>query len=142
LLSCNEGEEGAVLSTLEKFNNAQHTGETIVYVYVATVLLPPTAQFPIIQSYVDVMLKGSAAISAEFLEGFIRTTDSWGDGTWLNDRYVQSSLRSEPMLTQMSPEITGRALVMCDRMKTQWDVAYANMTGCLSGLSLELSAAG
>jgi cation transport regulator ChaC len=67
-------------------NELENFEEAIVYVYVATSLFPPTPAFPIIQSYVDVMLKGCSAISDDFLEDFVRTTDGWSEGTWLNDR--------------------------------------------------------
>ncbi len=39
----------------------------------------PSAQYPILQSYVDVILAGCAAISEPFISQFLRTTEAWPD---------------------------------------------------------------
>ena len=61
-----------------------------MWVYIAKELVFSTSAFPIIQSYIDVILKGCAEISDRFLEQFILTTDGWQEaadqGAWIDDR--------------------------------------------------------
>ena len=79
-----------------------------VWVYVADGSAGPSGGFPIIQSYVDVILLGAAQISPAFLEQFVRTTSLWeggGDGgegagagaacVWLDDRHAPAYVRAD-----------------------------------------------
>jgi hypothetical protein len=56
-----------------------------VWVYVTDTPELPTSEFPIAQSYLDVVLTGCLAINEEFAVDFIRMTDGW-DHSWLDDR--------------------------------------------------------
>lgn len=42
-------------------------------------------QYPLVQSYADVILTGCLAIGTDFAIEFIETTQGWGQA-WLNDR--------------------------------------------------------
>jgi cation transport regulator ChaC len=48
-----------------------------VWIYVQQNQVPASIQYPIAQSYVDVMLRGCLTISKEFAEEFIETTKGW-----------------------------------------------------------------
>jgi len=48
-----------------------------LWVYVQRDPLPPTPEHPIVQSYVDVILRGCLSISEEFAKEFIETTVGW-----------------------------------------------------------------
>jgi hypothetical protein len=55
----------------------------------------PTKDLPIIQSYVDVVLKGCFSIDLAFAERFVDTTDGWS-APWVNDRKTPRYLRAAP----------------------------------------------
>ena len=65
--------------------------------------VPATPSHPILQSYVDVIIKGALEYSPEFAENFISTTLGW-DGYWLNDRRSLIYARSEKEVS-----VNGRA---------------------------------
>ena len=48
-----------------------------VWIYVQQDPIPPSPQYPIAQSYVDIMLRGCLSISEEFAQEFIETTKGW-----------------------------------------------------------------
>lgn len=48
-----------------------------LWLYVQRNPLPPTPEHPIVQSYVDVILRGCLSISEEFAKEFIETTVGW-----------------------------------------------------------------
>lgn len=48
-----------------------------VWIYVQQNPVPPSPQYPIAQSYVDIMLRGCLSISEEFAHEFIETTKGW-----------------------------------------------------------------
>lgn len=48
-----------------------------VWIYVQQNQVPASAQYPIAQSYVDIMLRGCLTISDEFAQEFIETTKGW-----------------------------------------------------------------
>jgi cation transport regulator ChaC len=56
-----------------------------IWVYVQKKLCPPDADHPIVQSYVDIMLRGCLSISPEFAKEFIETTKGWHPDEFLED---------------------------------------------------------
>lgn len=48
---------------------------------------PPEAQFPLLQSYIDLVLQGALSYGRDFAAELIETTDGWSP-FWLNDRPV------------------------------------------------------
>jgi hypothetical protein len=101
-----------------------------VWVYIQQNPIPATGPYPIVQSYVDVILRGCLTISEEFAHEFIATTKGWDpaelssdtdsccsssddeemdDVVWLDDRndpiYVRAdteySLRKAPELDRL-----------------------------------------
>lgn len=57
----------------------------------------PTAAFPVLQSYLDVMLLGCEEYGEEFAEEFLSTTTGWGAGdtsAFLDDRKAPGYLRA------------------------------------------------
>ncbi len=48
-------------------------------------LPPPDAQYPLLQSYIDVVVEGGLEYGEEFARETLETTGGWTD-TWLNDR--------------------------------------------------------
>lgn len=88
-----------------------------LWVYVQQQPLPPTSEHPIVQSYVDTILRGCLSISEEFAREFISTTKGWhpdeipdlvdessGDeseddeesGLWVDDRHDPVYVRGDP----------------------------------------------
>eukprot|EP00033_Pygsuia_biforma_P002054 GCRY01002282.1.p1 GENE.GCRY01002282.1~~GCRY01002282.1.p1 ORF type:complete len:216 (+),score=33.78 GCRY01002282.1:167-814(+) len=47
------------------------------YAYIATEVHPPTPEYPILQSYVDVILHGCLEYGEDFTKRFIQTSCSW-----------------------------------------------------------------
>lgn len=90
---------------LDASNNSGGDGEVNVWIYVQRrpVLADPSA--PIVQSYVDVILRGCLGISEEFARHFLETTHGWWhedgvvDGvdhhTWVNDRHSPLYVRAD-----------------------------------------------
>lgn len=82
-------------SQLAKALMLELAGETAtVWAYIpaknggAAAALFPTLWYPVVQSYVDVVLAGCAAYSQEFALEFLATTYGWGlqSGSWVDDR--------------------------------------------------------
>ncbi len=48
-------------------------------------LPPPDAQYPLLQSYIDVVVEGGLEYGQDFAREALETTDGWSD-YWLNDR--------------------------------------------------------
>lgn len=48
-----------------------------IWVYIQENPIPPTEEFPIVQSYVDTIIQGCLQISKEFASEFILTTKGW-----------------------------------------------------------------
>ncbi len=59
--------------------------DTVIWTYVAQNPKLPTSEYPISQSYLDVVLSGCLSINERFAINFINTTYGW-DGVWINDR--------------------------------------------------------
>jgi hypothetical protein len=59
--------------------------EEKVWAYVVNKPFTPSWEFPIVQSYIDVILSGCLDISDEFAIEFIRKTTGW-EYPWCNDR--------------------------------------------------------
>jgi hypothetical protein len=69
-----------------------------VWVYVPKDPIPPDTSHPILQSYVDIIMRGCLSIHDDFARSFINTTVGWTDtstttkdlerskGHWVNDR--------------------------------------------------------
>jgi hypothetical protein len=96
-----------------KEKNARHAVK--VWVYIQKENLPPTERYPIVQSYVDTILRGCLTVGGEeFARDFIRSTKGWhpddfsdssdgsdsdmgdGDVMWVNDRRTPVYLRGDP----------------------------------------------
>lgn len=58
---------------------------TRIWTYVGETEHQPTPEFPITQSYLDVIIQGCLAIHENFLQDFLETTHQWGH--WINDRH-------------------------------------------------------
>lgn len=56
-----------------------------IWTYITSCPAAPAGSYPLIQSYIDVILTGCLAIGADFATEFIETTTGWVP-TWLNDR--------------------------------------------------------
>lgn len=50
-------------------------------------LLPPNSEFPVLQSYLDVVLEGGLEYGTEFAQEIVATTKDWSK-YWLNDRQM------------------------------------------------------
>ena len=61
----------------EKSNNTPAASTANVWVYVPQTSNPPTKEYPIIQSYVDICMRGCLSISSKFLHEFLKTTYGW-----------------------------------------------------------------
>lgn len=61
----------------EDFDLEHATDVPQVWIYVQQDPVPASPQFPIAQSYVDIMLRGCLTISKEFADEFIQTTKGW-----------------------------------------------------------------
>ena len=72
------------------FNRFNITEEDSIWIYVTKEPSYPSAEFPIIQSYVDICISGALEIEKEFniqdfAVDFIKTTKAWSEH-WVNDR--------------------------------------------------------
>ncbi|MBS3093033.1 gamma-glutamylcyclotransferase [Candidatus Pacearchaeota archaeon] len=56
-----------------------------IWYYAVTNPEKPSQNFPIIQSYIDVILNGCLEYGEDFAKTFIETTDGW-QNDWINDR--------------------------------------------------------
>lgn len=66
------------------------------YCYVQKATSAPSPAFPVIQSYVDVILDGCMETSPQFVREFIKTTSAWpkhDDGSYLDDRTAPGYVR-------------------------------------------------
>lgn len=63
-----------------------HT-KTRLWIYVPERPEPPSADFPILQTYIDVCLDGCLEHGEDFAETFLKTTFGW-NRYWLNDRVL------------------------------------------------------
>ncbi len=78
--------------------NEKQVPDGIIWTYLPNEPAWPSADCPIVQSYVDVVLAGCLEVSESFAAEFVRTTSNW-DYPWVDDRsaprYVRA-LRSVP----------------------------------------------
>lgn len=63
-----------------------------VWIYIQQDPIPATPEYPIAQSYVDVMLRGCLTISEEFAEEFIQTTKGWHPAELLDSEDSEESM--------------------------------------------------
>lgn len=75
-----------------------------VWVYITNQPEPPSADFPIAQSYVDVVLSGCMEIGHEFAMEFIATTHGW-EYPWIDDRKAPRYRRAKSADRQQIDEI-------------------------------------
>ena len=104
--------EGTVTPTL---------GQIWIYVNKPENVDPPTANFPIVQSYVDIFINGcleleqtvdSKRVNFKFSEACITTTAEWSEH-WVNDRiyprrpfiYQPNAYRIDVLLKRMMPDL-------------------------------------
>ncbi|MCB0325321.1 MAG: gamma-glutamylcyclotransferase [Bdellovibrionales bacterium] len=76
----------------------EHGGRQIrsserVWIYMPHKVIAPTDAYPIVQSYIDVVLSGCMEVSEEFAVEFIRTTVGW-ERPWINDRGTEQYQRA------------------------------------------------
>ena len=57
-----------------------------VWTYIPKNPLYSDRDYPICQSYIDIILRGCLTISEEFAASFIETTTGWTEGFWVDDR--------------------------------------------------------
>jgi cation transport regulator ChaC len=113
-----EEDDHDVFLDAKKQNNTQAIQ---IWVYVQRVIQPPTADHPIVQTYVDTILRGCLSISKEFAAEFISSTKGWHptelsddedgvpsaeasddsddesvEGIWVNDRQHPVYIRGDP----------------------------------------------
>ncbi|KAI2508184.1 hypothetical protein MHU86_6235 [Fragilaria crotonensis] len=99
-----------------KEQNARHAVK--IWVYIQKENLPPTEDYPIVQSYVDTILRGCISVGGEeFAKEFIRSTKGWhrddfsdsSDGSdsdftdeivWVDDRCTPVYQRGDPIYMQ------------------------------------------
>jgi hypothetical protein len=62
---------------LDSSNTTTTSADVNVWVYVPQTSDPPTKEYPIIQSYVDICMRGCLSISKKFLHEFLKTTYGW-----------------------------------------------------------------
>lgn len=60
-------------------------GHIWIYVPAAALLPGPDAEYPLLQSYIDVVVEGGLEYSSDFAREILETTDCW-NRFWLNDR--------------------------------------------------------
>ncbi len=99
-------------------------GDGTVWVYVANRIQHSIPEFPIVQTYIDVILAGCLEESEDFARRFIRTTTGW-ENHWLNDRarpvYVRPQRfnhlreRFDAMLREEVPAAFARRVDATDR---------------------------
>lgn len=66
--------------------------ELKVWTYVVKKPVTPTIDFPILQSYIDVILTGCLEFGEDFAVEFVRNTLGWG-GPWYDDRMCPRYIR-------------------------------------------------
>lgn len=95
------------------FQNPEHFKQ--IWVYVQQFPEPVSTQCPVVQSYLDIILRGCLTISEDFAAGFIETTRGWSPtdfssakkqqlgqrnddaqvGYWVNDRRTPRYVRAD-----------------------------------------------
>jgi len=66
-----------------------------IWVYVQRIMLPATSDFPIAQSYLDIILRGCLSISEEFAHEFMKSTKGWHPSELLDESDDSSSSNSD-----------------------------------------------
>ena len=56
-----------------------------IWTYIVNDIELPNKNYPIVQSYVDIIMKGYLKISKKFAKYFLETTD-WWENHWINNR--------------------------------------------------------
>jgi Gamma-glutamyl cyclotransferase, AIG2-like len=65
--------------------SGERLSSATIWAYVTSRPGEPSHAYPLVQSYIDVILTGCLAIGLDFAVEFIETTSGW-ESTWLNDR--------------------------------------------------------
>ncbi|MCP4524796.1 MAG: gamma-glutamylcyclotransferase [Aestuariibacter sp.] len=84
-----------------------------IWAYIANNPTLPTKEYPIIQSYIDVVMTGCLYFGEEFASEFVHTTGKW-ENPWINDRqapiyprYMKSvslAKQIDKMLSELVPQ--------------------------------------
>lgn len=74
-----------------------------VWVYTINEPNPGSVDFPIPQSYVDVIVAGALEVSLKFAERFVTTTAGWEH--WIDDRHVPLYVRHSEAALARSAEV-------------------------------------
>jgi hypothetical protein len=95
-------------SSMDVLNVNDSLSEIAVWVYIQSEDLPASINFPITQSYLDIIIRGCLSVSLDFARRFLETTDGWlHDGkstdehattdhhTWINDRHDPVYVRAD-----------------------------------------------
>jgi len=84
-----------------------------VFVYVGSTRRKADEEMPILQSYVDVIMKGCIESGGvDFAKRFIKTTSDW-DGFWLNDRSKPLYPRPEARWSEENAALVDCILIDC-----------------------------
>jgi hypothetical protein len=105
----------SAIASLEKVPFDMAAGQAWIYTNQPATIAPPSVNFPIVQSYVDIFVSGCLEQEQRFgLEGFAReciaTTHDWSPH-WVNDRlyprrpfiYQPKALQIDQLLSQQVP---------------------------------------
>jgi hypothetical protein len=65
--------------------SGERLSSATIWAYMTSRPGEPSHAYPLVQSYIDVILTGCLAIGVDFAVEFIETTSGWG-AAWLNDR--------------------------------------------------------
>ena len=137
------------LSNLEILSNQNLspplTDEDDVFVYVSKNFTLPDKNFPIRQSYVDVIIRGCLEEGGEdFARQFVESTSGWESGSYLDDRVNPGYVRAEPAWVAKNKDrvdtALGRSIV---RLRTRsFRLLFARLTQIIgSSTSLVVSLA-
>jgi len=76
------------------FLTNSHMKRSQIWVYVQKIMLPATSDFPIVQSYLDIILRGCLSISEEFAYKFMKSTKGWHPSELLDESDYSCSSNS------------------------------------------------
>ena len=84
----------SALSSSSPFPSGLSNPKNKFWCYTGTSKIPATSSHPILQSYVDVIIKGCLEFSPEFASTFVTTTTGW-EGFYMDDRGTPIYARAE-----------------------------------------------
>ena len=101
-------------STVTSKQHAQHDDESLdIWVYVPQKTRAPSMEYPIVQSYVDTIMRGCMDVGGEpFVAEFLNTTAGWHPEEWQDQHYADDDTidqvwvddRSDPIYPRGEPQ--------------------------------------